>query len=130
MHDMARVRGDQSLRDLERIIGCLAGRQWALRQALAQRLAFQQLGNDIRTGAFDTDVVNRNNVGVIQSGGGASLKLESAQVVRILAGSRTDQFDGDIAFKPFVPRAEDFSHRARTYFFEDPVVPELASHKA
>jgi hypothetical protein len=54
------VRGRQPTRDLLRVVDSLArGRQRTIAQAVAQRFAFEQLGNDIRCAVGLANVVNR-----------------------------------------------------------------------
>ena len=49
---------------------------------------------------------------MIQGSRGSGFLLEAAQMIGIIAGSWTDQFQRDIAAKPFIARAEDISHPA------------------
>jgi hypothetical protein len=55
----------------------------ALAQRLAQWLAFEEFGNDEWRALVHAEFVNREDVGMIQLPGGASLLLEAAQTVRI-----------------------------------------------
>ncbi len=66
---------------------------------------------------------------MVQRGRGPSFLLEAAQMVGVIAGSRPDQLQGNIASQSLVARAKDFAHPSCTDFFEDPVMPhQLAIH--
>jgi len=130
VHDKALVRGGQALHDLQGVISCLLRKNGARVQALAKVLTFKQFRNDVGNGAFKADIVDGENVGMVQSGGGARLLFEAAQMVGVGAGGGPDQLQGDVAAQPLVACAKYFTHPSRTNFFEDPVVPDkLASHK-
>ena len=121
--------GSEALRDLQSVIGSLRHGDRSLCQSLAQGLALQQLGDNVRSAAFEADVVDSQNVGMVQGGGSAGFLLESAQMVRIVAGCRPDQLQGNIAAQPLIARAKNFSHPSCADFFEDPVMPDqLANH--
>jgi hypothetical protein len=67
---------------------------------------------------------------MIQGGSGPGFLFEAPQMIRIVARSRPNQLQSDIAPQPFVARAKNLAHPSRTNLFEDPVVTEeLASHK-
>src|SRR5579863_413192 len=122
--------GGEAVRNLEPVIGGLANRDGAFGKALAQRLALQQLRDDVRRSAFETDVVNSKNTRMVQRGGGAGFLFEAAQMIGIVAGGRANQLQRDVAAQALVARAKDFAHPPCADSFEDPVVPhELACHK-
>src|ERR1700758_5285705 len=89
----------------------------------------QQLCDNIGSGAFKPDVVDRQNVGVVESGGGAGFLLEAPQMIGIITGGWADELQGNVASQAFVSRAKDLAHPARANFFEDPIMPDpLPNH--
>ena len=77
MDDALLVRGGQAVRDLHGVVERLAHRQGAAAQALAQRLAFEQLRDDVGRAVVHADVVHREDVRVIQRRGGSRFLLEA-----------------------------------------------------
>ena len=71
------VRGGEPLGDLPRVVDRLARRQRAAVQTAAQRLALEQLGDDVRRAGVPADVVDGQDVRVIELPGGARLLLEA-----------------------------------------------------
>jgi len=124
------MRGGNALCDLQGIIHGLTHGDGACTQARPQVPALEQFRDDVRHRAFKTDVVDGENVGMVQRGGGARFLLETVPVVRIVAGSGADKLQRHVAPQPFVPRAKDFAHCSGADLFEDPIMPhELANHK-
>src|SRR5439155_24617366 len=60
------------------------------------------------------DVVNRADVGVVESGSGARLPLEALQCGRIAGDILGNYLDGDDSFQARVPSPIDFAHPTRT----------------
>ena len=81
--DALGVRGGEPPRDLDRVVERLAQRQRAARHALAQRLAFEQLGDHVRRAVVRADVVDGEDVRVVERAGGARLLLEAPQAVGV-----------------------------------------------
>jgi hypothetical protein len=84
MNDAFLVRRCQSMRDLNAVINRFANRDWTALQQLAQRAAFQQLGNQIRCAFEGSELVNGENVGMVEDCCCLRLLFESPQPVRIL----------------------------------------------
>ena len=70
------------------------------------------------------DVVDRDDIGVIQRGGGAGLAQKARERRRLAPRMRVHHLDGDRAVQPRVERAEHFSHAAAADARIDAVVPE------
>src|ERR1700722_10801195 len=130
MNDFSLVCGSKAVSNLEGVIRGVPHWDWAFFQTLAQVFSLEQFGDNVGHTAFEADIVNRQDVRVVEGGGGSRLLFEAAQMIRIVAGSRPNQLQCDIASQPLVACAKDFAHASRTDLFEDPVVPqELASHR-
>jgi len=93
-------------RDLAGVVDGLARGQRAAAQAVAQGLALEEFGDDIRRG-FSTspadfpaaNIVNRENVGMIQCCRGAGFLREAIQTVGIGGKRFRKDLDGDIAIQ-------------------------------
>ena len=100
------------LRDLAGVVDGLAMRQRRCADARAQRLALEQLRDDVRRALVAADVVDGEDVGVIERAGGARLLLEAAQAVGVGRERRGQHLDGDVAAEARVARAIDLAHAA------------------
>src|SRR5258708_874729 len=65
-----------------------------------------------------TDLVNLDNVGMAQGGGGASFGQESLQDGRMRKMMGQQGLNGHDAIETFLSRFEDRSHASPTHFFE------------
>src|SRR5262245_26505961 len=88
----------------------LADRRLRSRHSPAQRLAFDELGGDEVPAFSLADLKNRDDVRMIQRGGGLSLLLKSAQPFGVLSIAFWKKLDGDLAIEPGVLREVDFTH--------------------
>src|ERR1700722_4896062 len=114
MNDFALMRGGKAVGNLEGIVRGLPHWDWAFFQTLAQVFSLEQFGDNVGHAALESDVINGEDVRVIQGGGGSRLLFEAAQMIRIVAGSRPNQLQCDIASQPLVACAKDFAHASRT----------------
>ena len=73
------VRGGEAVRDLQRVVNDLALRELAARERQAQRLALEQLLDDVGRVVMRADVVDGRDVGVIENARGLGLLLEAPQ---------------------------------------------------
>ena len=90
VNDAFLVRGRQPMSDLNGEIDGGLLRQRAIQQRVAQRLAVEQLRHHERQLAFDAHIEDRDNVGVIERGGGLRFVLEAVETIgvqRELGGS-------------------------------------------
>jgi len=83
MNDSFFVRRCQSMRDLHGVVQRLAGGNGSATQTLAQRLALQQFGDDVRRTLARANVEHSQNVGMIQGSGGQRLLLKAAHAVGV-----------------------------------------------
>src|SRR5262249_19924375 len=72
----------------------------AVRQLLAERLTVNELGGDEMCLADFPDVVNREDVRMIERGGGARFPLEAMHAVLISGEASGEQFERDLATEP------------------------------
>ena len=82
MYDAALVRCRQTVRDLQTDLDRLANPERTAIEALAQRLALQQLHDEIRRLGLHADVEHGENVGMIKRGDGARFLLEALHAHR------------------------------------------------
>src|SRR5262249_52463469 len=114
MDDARRVRRRQRADDLRRYIESLTDHQFGPRHSPAQRGALNELGGDEMPAAGFTDLKNRDDVGMVERGGGLSLLLETAQPFGVLSVAFRKKLDGDFAIEPGVLREVDFTHSPGT----------------
>ena len=97
MNDSLLVRRRQAIRDLDGVIERLAHWQWAMEQALAKRLAFQQFRYQVGARPACSDVVYREQVRMIERGGGQRFLLEAAQPIGIRGVCSRKNLESDAA---------------------------------
>jgi len=107
------VGGAETTRDLDGDLGRLANGQGARLEALAQRLALEQLHDREDESFVHADIVNRQDVGMRQGGHGLGLALEPRTALRISGDARGQYFDRDVAIEPAVAGAIDLAHASR-----------------
>ena len=76
MHDAGRVRGGERAGDLDRAAHGLLERQAAAREAVGQRLPFEELHHQVVGAVLVPDVEERADVRVAERGNGARLARE------------------------------------------------------
>ena len=76
------------VRDLDGVVDGLARGERPGPQALAQRLALQQLGHDVGRALVRADVVDGEDVGVVERAGGPRFLLEAAEALRVVGDAR------------------------------------------
>ena len=113
------VRRGEAVRDLQRVVDRLSRRQLPARERRAQRLAFEQLLNDVGRALVRADVVDGRDVGVVQDSRGPRLLLEAAQAVGVRGERRRQDLDRHVAAQPRILRPVDLSHPARAERRED-----------
>ena len=128
VHDALLVRRREAVRDLERVVDRLARRELAAGEDRAERLALEQLLDDVRRAVrVRPDVVDRRDVGMVQDARGLGLLLEPAQPVRVLGERGGKDLDRDLARQPRVLRPVDLSHPSRADLREDLVGAEAGT---
>jgi hypothetical protein len=127
----AAVQGAQAVQQLERDPRGLGGRQRSPRQALRERLAFEELHDDVGLARLLADLEDLAHVGVVDPRGGARLAAQALACLLVAALVR-DHLDGDDATQVLVKRGIDDSHAARAQLFRDAVVTDggaVARHR-
>ena len=120
MNDALLVRGRESVRDLRGDLDRFARRDGAPSETVAQRLAFQQLRDEVGRPVVIADVIDGEEVGMVEHPGRARLLFEALQLLLIAQRDRGEDFDGDIAPEPRVLRAVNRTHSP---FAENPCDP-------
>ncbi len=77
------MSGSQSLGDLYRILRSFTKRERAIAESLSHRLALQEFCYEVGNAILSSHIIDNENVGMIESAGGASLLLEALQAARI-----------------------------------------------
>lgn len=75
VRDAFAVRRGESARDGDRDLHRLANRHRPLREAIRQRLAHEQFGDDEQLVVFDADIVESENAGMRERGDGTRFTL-------------------------------------------------------
>jgi hypothetical protein len=119
MDEAAVVRRRQSPRDVQGVRDRLARRHRLPAHARAQRLALQQLGDDVRAALMRADVVDGEDVRVAEPGGGARLLLEAREAARLADLGDRDDLHGHLAREPHVDGAIDLAHPPRAERSDD-----------
>ena len=80
--------------------------------AVAERLALQQLGDDVGRAVVLPGVVDGDDVGMVEDAGGPGLLLEAADAVRGRRRVGVEDLEGDLAGEAQVLGAVDLAHAA------------------
>ncbi|HEU0031205.1 MAG TPA: hypothetical protein VFQ53_11270 [Kofleriaceae bacterium] len=127
MDDVGFVRRREPARDLGRDLQGLADRQRSVEQPVAQRLAAQQLGDEVRRAVVPTDVVQRQQVRMIERAGGPRFLLEPAQPLVVTA--MREDLDRDRPAEPRIGRAIHLAHATSPDRALDLVVPQPCTER-
>jgi len=93
--------------------------------AAVQRLAVQQLRDDVGLALVGSDVVYGDDVGMVERGGGPRFLRETAQTVEVVRDPRRQHLDRHFALEPRIPRAIHLAHPAAPDEGEDLVWTEV-----
>ena len=119
MHDVPGVGGCERVRDLSRIAEHRVEWQRTASELLAERLALEKLGDEIRPAGVLTDIIDSDDTRMVQSGGRARFELEAVSSIRIGDDCRRQHLHRDIATQPGVLSAVHLSHPAVAYQGDD-----------
>src|SRR5439155_15504806 len=113
--DAAVVRRGHAPRDLRgELDGFLLRERAAVAEALAQRLPYQQLQDDVERLAVRAEVVDGDEVRMVEEPEGARLLVEAGHdLLGVAARHRRQELDGDVAGELGVASAIDLSHASR-----------------
>ena len=109
----ARVRGGDGVRHRNRDAQQLVQAQSLPRNDRVQRGAAHVLHDDEVDGAFRLDLVNRDDVGVVEGGGGLRLLQKPAPAAFVVHPVGRQDLDGDLAAEARIAGAIHFAHPAR-----------------
>ena len=83
MHETAGMRRRQRTRHLDPDLHDVANRQGSLLQAVPQRLALDELGDDVRTAVHLAEIVDDDDMRVVQTRGGSGFLMKPPQTIAI-----------------------------------------------
>src|SRR5262245_19962195 len=118
MDDPGLVRGGERGGDLRRNVECGGRREPVAIQPLTKCLAVNELGDDVMRSIRLADLENREDVRMVERGGGASLLLEAAHASGVPAELGGEQLERDLATELRIFSQVDFAHPARAEFGE------------
>ena len=95
-------------------------------ELIAERPSVDVLHRDEQVPVVGADVVDRNDVRVIQRGGGAGFLLEAGAALGI-GGELAEHLDHDLAAEPAIVRCVDLAHASGADRREDLVGTEAGS---
>ncbi len=108
------VRGEQTPRAISRgDLGGASGRDRAVVEPLAQRLAVEQLHDCEGDAIGGSEIVDREDVGVGKGRNGSGLALEAGEGRRVGGHIFGKHLDGDFASELRIPCAVDLAHLPR-----------------
>ena len=110
--DAGVVRGPEPGRHLHRQVEQPLGRHRASLDLVTELLAFDQLGDDVADFVVDADVVDREDVGMIESAGGPGLFEQSLAAGGIVGDLVAQDLERDFPSQARIPCAVDLAHAA------------------
>ena len=120
------VSSSKASSDLQGIVDCLAAGERAASQPVAKRFAFEEFRDNVGgTLLVVTDVKDRENAGMIESGGGAGFLGEALQAIAVGGKRCRKDFDGYSTVEARIVGAIHFAHSACTDRRLNFVGPEL-----
>src|SRR5208283_1550241 len=103
--------------------------QWMPRYAVFQRCPIQKLHGDECLSALLSNVINRADVGMVQSGCGLSFALKAGERLRVAGNVFRQELKGDKAMQACVLGLVDDTHSTAAQFLDDAVVGDgLTNH--
>ena len=130
MNDAFRVRGVESVRNLDGNVQSFLERNRLAGDALLQRLAFEQLHGDHRLAVVLGDFVNGADVRMIQSGSGARFAAKTFERVGIARDFGGKEFQRDKSAEVRILGFINHAHPAAAEFFDDAEVRNDLSGRA
>jgi len=127
MDDPLFVRSFERFRDLLRDRKCLVQRNRPARDAIRERLAFDELHHERGRATAVFNVIDGGDVRVIERGKHLRFAREPRKAIRIAGQRRRQNLDGDIAAKFRITRAIHLSHPAGAEGGEDLIRPESSA---
>ena len=125
--DAGGVGGREALRDLDRGGGDGLDRERPAVEPVPERLALEELGDEVGDAVVAPDVEDGEDVRVAEPPDRLHLDLEPADPVGVGRAGPREDLDGDVAAEPGVPGAPDLAHPPRADAGRDFVRTELVS---
>ncbi len=122
--DAARVRRGQALRHLRRPVQRSGQRDGPLAEPGPERLALEQLGDEVGLAVVDAHVVEGHHVRVGHRADQPRFSLEALHEGAVCAQCLRDHLDRDLASESGVPRPVDLGHPARSQECQHLVGPQ------
>ena len=122
MDDAGGVGDLQGVGHLDGVLQHLRNAQAALGNQIDQRFALHVLHHHEFGVAFRNDVVNGDDVGVVQRGGGLRFLDEAAAALGIARAGAGENFDGDKPVEAGVLGLPDFAHASGAELFQELIV--------
>ena len=119
MYNAGVVSGGQSTRNVHSAITGIARTHRTAAQAIPQCFSLQQFGHYVRTPIVLSDVEDRNNIGMVESGSGLRLQFEAVETSRVPRPVVWKHFDRHVTFQRGVACAIHFAHSARAQRRDD-----------
>src|SRR3989441_8944223 len=127
MHYPGSVRRSQRLGHLNGNLQYFNERQIFLRNQLAKRLAVDEFRGDEVKLIYLADFVNREDVRMIQSRGGAGFRLKAAQARFVGNEVSRQDLQSHLAVQPSILRQINLAHAARTETLDNLIWTDLAT---
>ena len=124
MDDALLVRRRQAERHLQPVLDHPARRHRLSLDLVAQRLPFEQLGDEVGQLRVLAHVVDGDDVGMAEHAGGARFDLEPAHQIAVARQRLGQHLQGDVAAQARVAGAVDHAHRSRAELTDDLVGSE------
>src|SRR5437660_2373185 len=127
VYDALLMRGRETFGDLQRIFDRLALRQSCATHSLTQRLAFEQFRDHVGGAVEGIDIIDRENIGMIESPRGLCFLFEPPQSIGVCGKICRKNFDRHVALKLWIVSAVDFAHAARADLRADFIAAKLGA---
>ena len=124
VNDVSAVRGDEAVSDAQAPGDGGHRRRWAVPQDPAEAFSLEQFGHDVGSIVVDADVMDGEEVGVIEGGGGAGLALEALSPIGAVRDLGGEHFDRDLTVELGVACAPHLTHSPGPDGVEDLVPAE------
>ena len=130
MHDAGGVRGGHAFGNLDGDVERLGQRHRPVVEDLPERASRHQLHHE-HVGVVDReDVEDRDDMGIVECGGGARFVEEAGATLMVVGFVRRQDLEGDAAIEAQVDRLVHHAHAAGAQLGEDLVVHQRATDHA
>ena len=123
------VRSGERTCKLDGNVQSVGDRQRSVRQALSQRVAFDELGDDEGHVVEHAEVVDHQDGGMVERGDGARLGVEPPQAIRVVGDRQRRQLQRDGTLEPGVVCPVHLAHAAGADARVDAIAADRAADK-